>query len=802
MTSPLTATSVINGRYRLEQWIRRTTLSDDYEAHDILLDRAVIFKALLPDLAADRRFIERFRAQAQATANLSHPALASVFDWGRDAGGIEGREGPTYYLIAEQMTGRTLTDYLSSNGPMPLERAVHVLVGISSALAYAHRNGVIHGGLTPDGVTVSPTGVVKVFDLGLDAALGASWVPPSDHPELALWRTPEQFRGEPAEPRTDVYELGLIAYYLVTGRVPFKGATVDAVAERHIQSIPAAPSKINPKVPKPFEAIIGRSMAKVLDERYPSIADQRAAFVRFRESRTAAAGPDVGVGASLPAVVGDRSTASSASPTGTASRQADIGADATTFAAPVAQARSVEPTNVEPTNVEPTDDATMVAAPGRRDRGRSATPVAPDNVGRRTQKRESRTSSPEPVIGSPDRDFDDLHKGTGKRTALYAVVLIALLAILGGLVFLLYKQLGLDDKATANVAVPSVVGRPSAEAESAISAAGLISETILEANSSVAADVVFDQSPSAGSNVASEAKVIIKVSTGAAVPTVPNVVGDTIDTARSKLAAAGFPVEIKETEDDSQPAGTVISQDPEADATTPEGTTVTIIVATSTGKIEIVSVAGKTPDEARLALTKAGFRIAVQTEASPTVAKDTVTRTDPVAGTKVDRGASVIIYVSGGNAVAVPSVLGQNQASAVTTLQGLGLKVDVTARAVVDEADAGKVVSQTPAPGKDVDPGSTVAIRIGQFDPSATTTKVARPTTTQPAAGIVDASIPPITVAPETAAPVTASPVESTSPPTAPPVTAPPVTAAPVTVPVVTVAPPVETVATAAPPPA
>ena len=752
MTSPLTATSVINGRYRLEQWTWRTTLSDDYEAHDILLDRSVVFKALLPDLVADRHFIERFRAQAQATANLTHPALASVFDWGRDPNGIEGRDGPTYYLIAEQMTGRTLTDYVSSNGPMPLERAVHVLVGVSSALAYAHRTGVLHGSLTPDGITVSPTGVVKVFDLGLDAALGAGWMPPADHPELAVWRAPEQFRGEPAEPRTDVYQLGLIAYYLVTGRVPFKGATVDAVAERHLQSIPAAPSKINSKVPKPFEAIIGRSMAKVLDERYPTIGDQRAAIVRFRESRG-------GAGESV-----------------LANGAANAGGPETTSALPTQDATTLS--RPAPSTVMPSaGDATMVVTtpPPKTDKAPA--------TGRRAAKRAARKAAPEPVIGSPDRDFKDLHRGNGKRTAIYAVILLALLAILGGLVFLLYKQLGLGDSAKADIAVPSVVGRSSAEAESAISAAGLISETITEPNSSVAADEVFDQSPSAGSKVASEAKVIIKVSSGVAVPTVPNVVGDTIDTARSKLAAAGFPVAIKEKEDDSQPAGTVISQDPQAEATTPEGTTVTIIVATSTGTVEIANVAGKTPDEARLALTKAGFRIAVQTEASPTVAEGTVTRTDPPAGTKVDRGASVIIYVSGGNAVTVPSVLGQNQAAAVTTLQGLGFKVDVTARAVVDEADAGKVVSQTPAPGKQVDPGSTVAIRIGQFDPTATTVRVGRTSTTKASAGIVDATVPAVTAAPATNAPV--------EPVTAAPVTAAPETVAPATV-VVTAPPPVE----------
>lgn len=728
-TPPSGPSHIINGRYDVLQWLRRTTLSDDYLAHDVLLDREVVFKALLPELAVDRAFIERFRAQAQSTANLTHPALAAVFDWGRDPNGIEDRDGPTYYLVGERVAGRTVSELIASNGAMPLDRAVHVLVGVTSALSYAHRAGVLHGGITPDGVIVSPTGVVKVLDLGLNVALGPSWQPPSDHPELALWRAPEQFRGEAVEPRTDVYQVGLLAYYLTTGKVPFSGETAGLVAERHLRAIPPAPSKLNDRVPKALESIVGRSMAKERDERYATVNEQRNAFVRFREAnpRDATGTP----------------TTDKAGPVSELSADED--------ATMVALARPQVPS------------LTASAAPAAVVVATEVAKESTKNTQRAKKRDRKKVVDGDGAIGAPQGDFSKLHETNHRRTAVYAVVLLVLLALLGGLLVLLYKQLGLGSNTRADIVVPSVIGRPSAEAETAIANAGLISETVTEANSSVAADNVFDQSPSAGSKVAGESKVIIKVSSGAAVPTVPNVVGDTVDIARSKLLAAGFPMAVREKADDSQPAGTVISQEPRPDATAASGATVTVVVATSTGTVPIPDVAGTTNDEARLALTKSGFRISSQTEASPTVEKGKVTRTDPAAGQKVERGAAVIIYVSGGNAVAVPSVLGQDQTSAVTTLSALGFTVDVTARPVVDPADAGKVVSQTPLGGKDADPGSAVVIRVGQFDASATSTKKPRPATT------IAPSAPPSTAAPEV--PATPAP---TPPPTAAPEPPPP----------------------------
>jgi serine/threonine protein kinase len=285
---------LVNGRYQLQSLIGHTNLGIDFLAHDVLLDRDVVFKALSTDLTADRSFVERFRAQAQTTANLTHPGLAAVLDWGRDPNGIEGIGTPAYYLVSEHCPGRTLRELVDLNGPLPMNRALHVLVGVTSALSYAHRADVLHGGLSPDNVIISPTGVVKVSDLGLSLALGPSWQPPTDRPDMALWRSPEQFRSDPIDTRTDVYQIGLLAYFLTTGRVPFPGDSVAQIAQRQLEVIPPAPSKLNAKIPKPLEGIIGRSLAKKSAERFASVTEQRAALVRFRESRTStAASPDV-----------------------------------------------------------------------------------------------------------------------------------------------------------------------------------------------------------------------------------------------------------------------------------------------------------------------------------------------------------------------------------------------------------------------------------------------------------------------------------------------------------------------------
>lgn len=739
MTPPTPETTVINGRYELQEWLRRTTISDDYLAHDQLLDRTVIFRALHPELTADRSFIERFRYHAQQAANLNHPAIASVFDWGRSPDGIDGQPGPVFYLIAEYVRGRTLTEFVHGNGAMPLDRASHVLTGVTSALAFAHRAGVLHTGLTPDHVTVTSTGVVKVQGLGLDCTLDPTWLPDDSHPELAFWRAPEQFRGDDPTEQTDVYQVGLLAYFLATGRTPFSGPTAAVVAQRHLGVIPPAPSAANPKVPRALEAIIGRSMAKPLEERFATVDAQRSAIVRFRESVNA-------------------QKASTASPA--QSGQSQLEDDATMHVA--RQEQEARPQQVQEGSKKQrnrpvdTDETTIDRAPRRQ----------------RDDEDRTRIQQPREVIGAPEGNFDEMH-GSRRGRAGYVALLLILLAVLSGLLFLLAKQMGVGTTKQLDVTVPSVVGKSSSQAESILSAAGLRVKPIVAPNSTVAAEIVWEQTPGAGQTVASETEIVIRVSSGVGVPTIPDVVGDTVEIARGKLYAAGFPMTIVEEENDTSPAGTVMRQTPEPDSVAEPDVSVTVYVAKSPGTVEIPDVSGRPIDEARITLTKAGFRVSPQSEASETVDKGMVIRTEPVAGTKVDRAAPVIIYVSGGQAVVVPSVIGKTQTEAAKTLSDLGFAVDITARAVVDKADEGKVVSQSPSSGAEAANGSTVVLRVGQFDPTATTRSARVPaaaaeTTIAAADGgqvrtnaVTTTEAPPEVIAevPATAAPV---PVEAT----------------------------------------
>jgi eukaryotic-like serine/threonine-protein kinase len=780
-STPDGPSAVINGRYEIRALLGNTSWSNDFRARDLLLDRDVVFKALRPELISDRGFIERFRAQAQAAANLTHPALASVFDWGRDPNGFGDRPGPTYYLIAEDVGGRSIRQLVDANGPMPIDRALHVLIGVTSALSYANRAEVIHGGVSPENVAVTTTGVVKVADVGLGLALGSLWQPAEDQPAYALWRSPEVTRGETADGRTDVYNVGLLAYFLLTGRPPFPGETASQIAERHRSVIPPAPSKVNSRIPKALESIIGKSLAKNPGDRFASPSELRNALVRFRETRVAPPADQAptsstnGQGApEAAAAVGIGAASNMTETTGSArsgpvpvdSRGDYTRADVTTFSGPDPDATRVSPTR-------PDEDRTQML--------KRSTGAVNEDVADRS-------------LGAPTGSFAELDKLPKRSSKALVAVLVVLLAALGGLSYLVIQQL--KGPVTSTIVVPNVVGRPSADAETAIAAAGLNVEVQEVPSDTVAQDFVIVQSPLAGAKLPKDAKVIIQVSTGVAKPIVPQVKGETIDGARAKLLRAGFQVEIAEKEDDTAEPGTVISQDPLPDTESTPGAVVRITVATSSGTVEIPDVTQLAPEDARLALTKALFRITVQTEASQTVDQGKVIRTEPAGGEKVDRGSAVVIVVSGGNATLVPDLRGKTQADAETTLNSLGLKIDVTTRAVVNADEIGTVITQTPSAGKEIDPGGTVSVRIGIQD---TTSATKKPTTTvaevvpvetePPASG--SAQVQPTTEPAPTAPPTPAPTTPPTPAPTTPPATeAPPIAVVPAVSPEPTVAPP------------
>src|SRR5271157_3345117 len=266
---PVTAPRVFSNRYELTHLIARGGMAQVYRARDRLLDRPVALKVLFPELSVDRAFVERFRREAQAAANLSHPNIVPVFDWGEDGG--------TYFIVMEFIDGRPLSAVLRGSGPLAPVRTADIGAHVAAALAYAHRHGVIHRDVKPGNVLITDDGEVKVTDFGIARAVNTeeSLTQTGAVMGTATYFSPEQAEGIGVDSRSDIYSLGVVLFEMVAGRPPFLGDTPVAVASKHVRDQPPLPHELNPAVPMPLEAVVMKAMAKSPDQRYPTAEELR-----------------------------------------------------------------------------------------------------------------------------------------------------------------------------------------------------------------------------------------------------------------------------------------------------------------------------------------------------------------------------------------------------------------------------------------------------------------------------------------------------------------------------------------------
>ncbi len=277
---------IFSERYELNHLIARGGMAEVYRAHDRLLDRPVALKVLFPELSVDRSFVERFRREAQAAANLSHPNIVPVFDWGEDTG--------TYFIVMEFIDGRPLSAILKTSGPLSADRTADIGAHVAAALGYAHKHGVIHRDVKPGNVLITDEGQVKVTDFGIARAINTeeSLTQTGAVMGTATYFSPEQAEGMGVDARSDIYSLGVVLFEMTTGRPPFLGDTPVAVASKHVRDHPPAPRELNPAIPPTFEAIILKAMAKNPEHRYATAEDLRADLLRFNEGRTVLAMDD------------------------------------------------------------------------------------------------------------------------------------------------------------------------------------------------------------------------------------------------------------------------------------------------------------------------------------------------------------------------------------------------------------------------------------------------------------------------------------------------------------------------------
>lgn len=622
---------VYNGRYELNRRIARGGMAEVFLARDALLDRPVALKVLFPEFATDPSFVERFRREAQSAANLSHPNIVSVYDWGEEAG--------TYFIVMEYVEGASLAELLKDEGSLHPDRAADITADTAAALGFAHRNGVIHRDVKPGNVLINPTGTVKVTDFGIARAVSTAenLTQTGTVMGTATYFSPEQAKGETVDQRSDIYSLGVVLYEMLTGRPPFSGDNPVSVAYKHVQETPETPRSRNSAVPAELEAVTLKAMAKRADDRYDTAEDLRADLRRFRSDQPVTAATVLVAPAT----------------------------EATVAVAPAMATTAVRRT--EGTRVSRRVEERYDDEPPRGRRSSAAFIIAlvlllallagllyffAQSLGIGD---DAVTTVETPnVVDATVTDAVETLAGVGLESTITEE---ANDQVAPGIVFAQVPEAGVSaaegstvelrvSSGAPPVVVPSVVGLNLADAQPRLEGLGLTVQIIPVASDDVPEGSVINQDPEADEEVPAGTTVSLEASSGPDAVPVPDVVGSGSNQAGVVLARAGFEVDFRQEASDDVPSGQVIRTDPPADAPLDPGETVIVFVSSGPAEVTVPDVVGRADAEATARLQEAGFRVTRASQVVDDEADDgQVVSQSPAGSARAAPGSTVTITV-------------------------------------------------------------------------------------------------------------------------------------------------------------
>ncbi|MGZ4693695.1 MAG: Stk1 family PASTA domain-containing Ser/Thr kinase [Acidimicrobiales bacterium] len=565
--------TVFNDRYELHRKLARGGMSDVYLARDLLLDRPVAVKVLFPEYAKDPTFVERFRREAQAAANLNHPNIVAIYDWGQQSG--------TYFIVMEYVEGRSLSEIIRTDGPLHPRRSAEITADVAAALGFAHRNGVVHRDVKPGNIIISPTGQVKVADFGIAQAITGG-VEQQNLTQAgavmgtATYFSPEQAQGKPVHPRSDLYSLGCVLFEMLTSRPPFSGDSPVAIAMQHVQQAAPLPSASGVDVPPALEAIDVQLLAKDPGQRFASAEDLRADLRNYLEGLPVSAlgsAAAIAAGIAATAVIG---AATQAVPTVVPSPVAAPSPEPVPAPTTVAVAPAEPPPNrstrflwvllaillvlaiglfVWGTQLNRNANA-QVDVPKVTELSRDAAVAALTDAGLKADVKEEANADVDPGIVFAQ------NPGPGQKATKGDTVQITV------------------SSGAGQVQVPDVTNKTRAQAKSLIEGQGFLYKETAQESATVAKDLVISQNPAANTPADPGSTVEVFYSSGPTTVEVPDVTGQSAATASATLVAAGFKVTAIDQSSTTVAVGKVISTNPDAGNQVAPGTTVKIYVST------------------------------------------------------------------------------------------------------------------------------------------------------------------------------------------------------------------------------
>ena len=637
---------LIDGRYQLIRQMAAGGMATIYEALDTRLDRKVAVKIMHPHLAQDEQFVERFIREAKASAALSHPNIVSVQDQGWNQHG-----SPAVFLVMELVEGHTLREYLNEQGALTIAAGIKFLLPVLSALAAAHKVGIVHRDIKPDNILISKEGRIKIADFGLAKGplLGTTMTAESSIVLGSVsYLSPEQVQRGIADARSDVYSAGITAFEIFTGEKPYAGAEPIQIAYMHVnERVPLMSSKRS-GIPPELDQLIYRATNSDPDARPRDGAEFHQALTAISQALDPS------------------------------QKQLSLELDI-----PIAPMRpaSQKPSRRERARIE---KEKTVALKKTENTGENKKPQSKETTAQLRKK-----------------------KKLSKRVRRNRYIALGLAITLG--VGGWYALVGPGSK----VVVPSIVGASEKEANKALGPLGLtliISEKRFDED--ISSGKIIESNPAGGGKLDPGGAVKAVISKGPERYEIPSLVGLTPEAAVNLLAK--YPVkvgELKEVFNEKTPKGFVISTSPEAGEKVKRDATIDLLVSKGVETVDVASYVGKSADQALNELTDAGFDVDTVDQFSESADPGEVISQFPSGGAPLAKGSKISLTISKGSQyVSIPNVFNSTEAEARAILKDLELKVVVKK---IGAKKVKRVINISPKVGTKVKRGSTVTITVG-----------------------------------------------------------------------------------------
>lgn len=593
---------VFGSRYRLEEKIGVGGMAEVYRAYDLTLNRTVAVKILYPQFASDADFVERFKREAQAAANLSHPNIVNVYDW--------GAENSTYYLVMEHLVGQNLKQLIQKKGSLPPSLVVDIGRQVAAALQFAHKRNIVHRDIKPHNIIITDEGEVKVTDFGIARTVTSNLTQTGAILGTAYYISPEQAKGEEVSPLSDIYSLGVVLYEMATGQLPFKGETPVAVALKHIQEQPPLPQELNPAIPAGLQAVILKALARDPLLRYQSAEELRQDLAKALAPEDSFAIDDE----EATLVLKPEEVKAAKSATKRQRNWRPFFITLSVIIAAILTGLAVASLSFNRFAQVKVPDVTGLSYK------QAATALL--KKGLKVEKEEAYSDKVKAgfVISQNPAAEAEVKKGA----TVYLTV----------------------SKGSELIKVPNLIGQSLSQANLTLDRLKLNVRNISrDYSDTIAEDLIILQRPEAGTKVKKGSFVDLVLSKGPHPIKVPDLIGKTVAEAQSILASRGLTMRRQDEFNEQMEAGRIIRQDPSAGVSAVRGEAVTVIVSKGPLLIKVQDVIGLTKEEAKAKLEADGLVVIFKAGISSPTAYGKVVNQSPAAGTDVRKGATVTLWI-------------------------------------------------------------------------------------------------------------------------------------------------------------